>query len=132
VDARGRSNLLIVGSNGVGKSAVARVLGGLWQPKAGKVGRPLSLIVIPPQLPLVPTLALSLLDTMTYPLQLKHGSAEESDAIVTLLPLLQKLRIGYLIDRSSDGWYTVSAWDTVGTPANQSTLLLHKKCLHLS
>jgi ABC-type uncharacterized transport system fused permease/ATPase subunit len=104
----------------VGKSAVARVLGGLWQPKAGKVGRPLNLIVIP-QLPLVPTLALSLLDTMTYPLQLKHGSAEESDAIVTLLPLLQKLRIGYLIDRSSDGWHAVSAWDTVPTPANQST-----------
>ena len=102
VEAHGRSNLLIVGSNGVGKSAVTRVLGGLWQPKAGKVGRPLlkaSLVVIP-QLPLVPTLALSLLDTVTYPLQLKQGSAEESEAVAVLLPLMQKLRVGYLIERS--------------------------------
>lgn len=129
VEAHGRSNLLLVGSNGVGKSAVARVLSGLWQPKAGKVGRPLSLVVVP-QLPLVPTLALSLLDTVTYPLQLKHGSAEESEAVAVLLPLMQKLRVGYLIERSADGWHSVSAWDTVLSMGEQQALGFIRALFH--
>ena len=54
VGAHGRTNVLLTASqNGVGKSAVARVLDGIWLPASGHVVRPLDGCALVPQQPLV-------------------------------------------------------------------------------
>ena len=54
VEAHGRTNVMLIASqSGVGKSAVARVLAGIWLPASGHVGRPLDGCAIVPQQPLV-------------------------------------------------------------------------------
>ena len=107
VESGGNYNLLITGGNGTGKSAVARVLCGMWQPGSGLVGMPRTGVAIIPQAPLVPTAAISLLDMMTYPRQLAHGSTEEAEAIAILTPLMQQLRVAYLVERNEEGWGAV-------------------------
>ena len=54
VEAHGRTNVLLTASkSGVGKSAVARVLAGLWLPSCGCVSRPAHGCALIPQQPLV-------------------------------------------------------------------------------
>ena len=54
VEAHGHTNVLLTASkSGVGKSAVARVLAGLWLPASGRVSRPAHGCALIPQQPLV-------------------------------------------------------------------------------
>ena len=117
-------NLLITGPNGCGKSSVARILSKVWAVGAGGVGRPHNLSMIP-QGTLVPTLPLSLLDLLLYPKQLKVGGEEERAAIATLSPLMEGLRVRYLVDRNEEeGFHAVRQWDKLLSMGEQQCLAL--------
>lgn len=118
VEAGGQNNLLITGAHQVGKSAVIRALSGLWPLSEGYVERPDAGVWILPQTPLVSVLPISLLDYCTYPLQLKPSSAAATEAMAILTPLMQTLRVYYLVQDTQssqcndDGWMAVKGWES--------------------
>lgn len=115
------SSLLITGRTGSGKSSVARVLQGIWLLGSGRVGMPSGLAAIP-QSPLVSTSALSLMSMLTYPKQVEADSDEADAAAAVLLPLMQRLRVAYLIERNEQGWHAVKDWPTVLSLGEQQCL----------
>ena len=115
------SSLLITGKTGSGKSSVARVLHGIRLPGTGRVGMPSGLATIP-QSPLVPTSSLSLMGMLTYPKEFAAGSDDVDAAAAVLLPLMQRLRIAYLIERNEQGWHAIKDWPTVLSLGEQQCL----------
>jgi ATP-binding cassette subfamily D (ALD) long-chain fatty acid import protein len=108
-------HLMITGSNGVGKTAVARVLAGLWPPQGpdADVKRPASrerrsMFVLPQRAYMVTG---SLLDQLIYPHSyadfLKTGKTEAD-----LMNILEMLHLAYLPDREG-GWRTRKEWRDV-------------------
>ncbi|KAJ6590542.1 ABC transporter transmembrane region 2-domain-containing protein [Mycena vulgaris] len=109
-------HLMITGSNGVGKTAVARVLAGLWaaQGPDALVQRPRdipgqpSVFVVPQRAYMV---AGSLLDQMIYPHSypefLKSGKTEKD-----LMEILEMVFLAYLPEREG-GWTTRKEWRDV-------------------
>ena len=110
---RSGEHLLISGSNGVGKSAISRILAGLWPVYRGLVSRPKSIgedgIMFIPQRPYLSIGTLR--DQVIYPdgeldMRLKRKSEDE------LLRVLEAARLGYLPDREG-GWDTRKEWKDV-------------------
>lgn len=110
---RSGEHLLISGSNGVGKSAISRILAGLWPVYRGLVSRPKSIgedgIMFVPQRPYLSIGTLR--DQVIYPdgeldMRLKRKSEDE------LLRVLEAARLGYLPDREG-GWDTRKEWKDV-------------------
>ncbi|THH19625.1 hypothetical protein EW146_g1583 [Bondarzewia mesenterica] len=103
-------HLMITGSNGVGKTAVARVLAGLWAPGSGIVRRPRrgEVFVVPQRAYMV---AGSLLDQIiyphTYPQFVKSGKSEAE-----LMQILAAVHLEYLPEREG-GWLTRKEWRDV-------------------
>ncbi|KAJ7145398.1 ABC transporter transmembrane region 2-domain-containing protein [Mycena crocata] len=109
-------HLMITGSNGVGKTAVARVLAGLWAPQgpAAAVQRPRdapgrpSVFVVPQRAYMVTG---SLLDQMIYPHSypefLKSGKTLED-----MMEILDMVFLAYLPEREG-GWTTRKEWRDV-------------------
>ncbi|KAI2472600.1 ABC transporter transmembrane region 2-domain-containing protein [Annulohypoxylon bovei var. microspora] len=106
-------HLLISGPNGVGKSAIARVLAGLWPVYRGLVSRPKSIgqdgIMFLPQRPYLSVGTLR--DQVIYPdgevdMRLKRKSEDE------LKQVLDAAKLGYLPDREG-GWDTRKEWKDV-------------------
>ncbi|KAI0384079.1 ABC transporter transmembrane region 2-domain-containing protein [Hypomontagnella monticulosa] len=106
-------HLLISGPNGVGKSAIARVLAGLWPVYRGLVSRPKSIgqdgIMFLPQRPYLSVGTLR--DQVIYPdgeldMRLKRKSEDE------LKRVLDAAKLGYLPDREG-GWDTRKEWKDV-------------------
>ncbi|KAJ7770563.1 ABC transporter transmembrane region 2-domain-containing protein [Mycena metata] len=105
-------HLMITGSNGVGKTAVARVLAGLWAPQgpAARVERPQGprVFVVPQRAYMVTG---SLLDQMIYPHSypefLKSGKTEKD-----LMEILEMVFLAYLPEREG-GWATRKEWRDV-------------------
>ncbi|KAF8660753.1 hypothetical protein AX16_001548 [Volvariella volvacea WC 439] len=110
-------HLMITGSNGVGKTAVARVLAGLWAPEGplSEVKRPADgddgrrgLFVVPQRVYMVTG---SLLDQMIYPHSyadfLKSGKTFED-----LQKILEAVFLEYLPEREG-GWFTRKEWRDV-------------------
>lgn len=116
-------HLMITGSNGVGKTAVARVLAGLWagQGQGSSVSRPAqhvsgvsngklqpSVVVVPQRAYMVTG---SLLAQIIYPHSysdfLESGKTEED-----LLQILDAVYLGYLPEREG-GWTTRKEWRDV-------------------
>ncbi|GAP85367.1 putative lipid transporter [Rosellinia necatrix] len=106
-------HLLISGPNGVGKSAIARVLAGLWPVYRGLVSRPKSIgedgIMFLPQRPYLSIGTLR--DQVIYPdgeldMRLKRKSEDD------LKRALDAAKLGYLPDREG-GWDTRKEWKDV-------------------
>ncbi|KAI0452345.1 ABC transporter transmembrane region 2-domain-containing protein [Xylaria acuta] len=106
-------HLLISGPNGIGKSAIARVLAGLWPVYRGLISRPKSIgedgIMFLPQRPYLSIGTLR--DQVSYPdgeldMRLKRKSEDD------LKRALDAAKLGYLPDREG-GWDTRKEWKDV-------------------
>lgn len=120
-------HLMITGSNGVGKTSIARVLAGLWAPNGpgARVTRPTSDVDtksghIRPGVFVVPQRAYmvtgSLLEQVIYPQTLGefyalHGGSTE-EGLKELQEILEAAYLGYLVEREG-GWGTVREWRDV-------------------
>jgi ATP-binding cassette subfamily D (ALD) long-chain fatty acid import protein len=108
-------HLMITGSNGVGKTSVARVLAGLWPvQEGGEVRRPagigdrMSVFVVPQRVYMVEG---TLLDQMIYPhsyVDFKESGKTEAD----LMEILIAVHLAYLPTREG-GWSTRKEWRDV-------------------
>ena len=106
-------HLLISGPNGVGKSAVSRIIAGLWPVYRGLVSRPRSIgtdgIMFLPQKPYLSIGTLR--DQVIYP----HSEMDMRDAgrrDHELSRVLEEVRLGYLPDREG-GWDCRKEWKDV-------------------
>lgn len=103
-------HLLISGSNGTGKSAVARVLAGLWPVFRGLVSKPLPQdISFLPQRPYLSTGTLR--EQIIYP----YSEADMLDMGKTdadLLEILEQVKLEYIPAREG-GWNTRKQWKDV-------------------
>ncbi|KAF2470964.1 peroxisomal ABC transporter-like protein [Lindgomyces ingoldianus] len=106
-------HLLITGPNGVGKSAVSRIVAGLWPTYRGLVSRPRSVgvdgIMFLPQRPYLSTGTLR--DQVIYP----HTEVDMKDSgrrDFELSQVLGEAKLGYLPDREG-GWDTRKDWKDV-------------------
>lgn len=106
-------HLLITGPNGCGKSAVARIVAGLWPAYRGLVSRPRTIgvdgIMFLPQRPYLSTGTLR--DQVIYP----HTDADMKDVgrrDFELSQILEEAKLGYLPDREG-GWDTKKVWKDV-------------------
>lgn len=106
-------HLLISGSNGVGKSAISRILAGLWPVYRGLISRPKANgedgIMFLPQRPYLSVGTLR--DQVIYP----DGEADMREKRKTeqdLKTVLEAAKLGYLPDREG-GWDTKKEWKDV-------------------
>jgi ATP-binding cassette subfamily D (ALD) long-chain fatty acid import protein len=113
VIVRPGDHLLLSGPNGVGKSAVARIVAGLWPVYRGLVSRPRSIgtdgIMFLPQRPYLSIGTLR--DQVIYP----HSEMDMRDAgrrDHELSRVLEAVRLGYLPDREG-GWDARKEWRDV-------------------
>jgi ATP-binding cassette subfamily D (ALD) long-chain fatty acid import protein len=106
-------HLLITGPNGVGKSAVSRIVSGLWPAYRGLVSRPRTVgtdgIMFLPQRPYLSTGTLR--DQVIYPhteIDMKESGRRDFE----LSQVLEDAKLGYLPDREG-GWDTRKDWKDV-------------------
>ena len=106
-------HLLVSGPNGVGKSAVARVIAGLWPVYRGLVSRPRAIgtdgIMFLPQRPYLSIGTLR--DQVIYPhseIDMRESGRRDHE----LSRVLNEVRLGYLPDREG-GWDSRKEWKNV-------------------
>ncbi|KAI9705924.1 MAG: hypothetical protein M1836_005330 [Candelina mexicana] len=106
-------HLLISGPNGVGKSAVSRIVAGLWPVYRGLVSRPRSIgtdgIMFLPQRPYLSVGTLR--DQVIYPhseMDMRESGRRDHE----LSKVLEEVRLGYLPDREG-GWDCRKEWKDV-------------------
>ncbi|KAG1853612.1 ABC transporter transmembrane region 2-domain-containing protein [Suillus tomentosus] len=144
-------HLMITGSNGVGKTAVARVLTGLWAPGSrsmlrgsmctdGTVARPVDDaltrptndadgrpgVFVIPQRPYHPTG--TLLSQIIYPHSVSEFTASPA-ALSELESLLDAAHLGYLVDREG-GWDAVKEWRDVLSGGEKQRLAMARLYYH--
>jgi ATP-binding cassette subfamily D (ALD) long-chain fatty acid import protein len=125
---RAGEHLMITGSNGVGKTAVARVLSGLWAPgNAGTVYRPGQgeVFVVPQRAYMVTG---SLLDQIIYPHTytqfVQSGRTKEE-----LMEILEAVHLAYLPAREG-GWETRKEWRDVLSGGEKQRMAMARVFYH--
>ncbi|KUI57154.1 Peroxisomal long-chain fatty acid import protein 2 [Cytospora mali] len=123
-------HLLISGPNGVGKSAIARILAGLWPVYRGLVSRPKAVgedgIMFLPQR--VYLSVGTLRDQVIYP----DGEADMRDkrkSEYDLKKVLDAARLGYLPDREG-GWDTKKEWKDVLSGGEKQRMAIARLLYH--
>lgn len=104
------NHILLTGANGVGKSAVARVIAGLWPVWSGELRRPSDRdIFFLPQRPYLSAGSLreQVLYPTTHPEWKAAGGTDEK-----LMRILKDVNLAYLPDREG-GWETRKEWKDV-------------------
>ncbi|KAK0748008.1 ABC transporter transmembrane region 2-domain-containing protein [Apiosordaria backusii] len=123
-------HLLISGPNGIGKSAIARVIAGLWPVYRGLVSRPKNNgedgIMFLPQRPYLSIGTLR--DQVIYP----DGEAdmrEKRKSEYDLKRALEQAKLGYLPDREG-GWDTRKEWKDVLSGGEKQRLAIARLLYH--
>ncbi|KAJ4290655.1 ATP-binding cassette long-chain fatty acid transporter pxa1 [Collariella sp. IMI 366227] len=129
LEVRQGEHLLISGPNGVGKSAIARVIAGLWPAYRGLVGRPMTGedgIMFLPQRPYLSIGTLR--DQVIYPdgeVDMREKRKDEH----FLRRVLEDARLGYLVDREG-GWDTRKEWKDVLSGGEKQRLAIARLLYH--
>ncbi|KIJ14495.1 hypothetical protein PAXINDRAFT_115807 [Paxillus involutus ATCC 200175] len=137
-------HLMITGSNGVGKTAIARVLAGLWAPSGARasVTRPTAdsaedgnrrrpgVFVVPQRSYMVSG---SLLEQVIYPQTLGEfyllHEEDVEDGLRDLQGTLEAAHLGYLVEREG-GWGTVKEWRDVLSGGEKQRMALARVFYH--
>ncbi|KAJ3765926.1 ABC transporter transmembrane region 2-domain-containing protein [Lentinula raphanica] len=131
-------HLMITGSNGVGKTAIARVLAGLWDPmnEEGKVLRPQSLMIVPQRVYMPVG---TLLDQIIYPdsyaeflekgMSVERGEGEGVGGNGSIRDILESVFLGYLPEREG-GWRTRKEWRDVLSGGEKQRMAMARVFYH--
>ncbi|KAI0719236.1 ABC transporter transmembrane region 2-domain-containing protein [Fomitopsis betulina] len=123
-------HLMITGSNGVGKTAVARVLAGLWAVQGGgEVKRPSGrrgVFVVPQRAYMVTgTLLDQIIYPHSYPEFLESGKTEQD-----ITDILTAVNLAYLPGREG-GWFTRKEWRDVLSGGEKQRMGLARVFYHM-